>query len=280
MYMDGYDCVREFNRIVEQYKMSPFGFRLRNTGNLLKLVEYNGLLYIDNDNLYKVVNEVLGPNVSEEIKEYLPSITFSEVISMEIQGFQEQLRLTCIQFVDQKFFIKCDEWIKERKDIYKDPDFQGFFMPQPDRLTGNFRFNPSDEKYPTIEEMFPFGDYQTIRCMDTPTSVSSKNRNDSIYAAAGIMNKPRGKQMHLTKDCLKERPYICEVAFCERAFKRYEHLKRHMKMHTGDRPFKCKFPCCNKSFSRSDNLNQHMKTHTLGMKPHEQICFKNTKRNS
>jgi len=57
------------------------------------------------------------------------------------------------------------------------------------------------------------------------------------------------------------RPYKCEYSGCKSAFKRFEHLKRHNKIHTGERPFICKFPGCSKKFARSDNMNQHMKLH-------------------
>ncbi|KAM0675885.1 hypothetical protein GVAV_000661 [Gurleya vavrai] len=60
------------------------------------------------------------------------------------------------------------------------------------------------------------------------------------------------------------RPFVCHFRSCNRAFKRFEHLKRHYRIHTGERPFKCKFPGCHKSFARSDNLNQHLRVHNSG----------------
>ena len=55
-------------------------------------------------------------------------------------------------------------------------------------------------------------------------------------------------------------PFLCSIEGCGRLFKRYEHLKRHNLMHTGERPFECDI--CLKRFSRSDNFNQHKKTHS------------------
>lgn len=60
---------------------------------------------------------------------------------------------------------------------------------------------------------------------------------------------------------LSSRPFVCTFKDCNSAFKRYEHLKRHNRIHTGERPFKCPFPGCYKKFARSDNLNQHLKIH-------------------
>ncbi|KAI8381363.1 uncharacterized protein BYT42DRAFT_566278 [Radiomyces spectabilis] len=59
----------------------------------------------------------------------------------------------------------------------------------------------------------------------------------------------------------QQKSHVCPVPACQRRFKRLEHLKRHMRIHTLERPFACSFPNCHKTFSRSDNLSQHMKTH-------------------
>ncbi|KAF8969074.1 hypothetical protein BGZ46_010738 [Entomortierella lignicola] len=54
----------------------------------------------------------------------------------------------------------------------------------------------------------------------------------------------------------------CTFPTCGWSFKRYEHLKRHMLVHTKERPFICDFGNCNKSFSRSDNFSAHLRTHS------------------
>lgn len=55
--------------------------------------------------------------------------------------------------------------------------------------------------------------------------------------------------------------HVCGYQQCQWSFKRYEHLKRHMLVHTGERPFACEHPGCTKSFGRSDNLRAHYRTH-------------------
>ena len=54
------------------------------------------------------------------------------------------------------------------------------------------------------------------------------------------------------------RPHVCEE--CSKAYTRKDHLKGHMRTHTGDRPYKCSE--CDLTFAYQYVLNNHMRSHT------------------
>ncbi|ORZ19343.1 hypothetical protein BCR42DRAFT_323657, partial [Absidia repens] len=60
---------------------------------------------------------------------------------------------------------------------------------------------------------------------------------------------------------IKQNKHACTYPRCFWSFKRFEHLKRHMLVHTGERPHGCPFPGCGKRFSRTDNFHAHYRTH-------------------
>jgi len=110
---------------------------------------------------------------------------------------------------------------------------------------------------------------------DDTSNNNNNNTNDSIFSTMipesiedkvlgsnnnhiddySLIKKPIEKEVINSDD---EKPFKCES--CTKAFRRSEHLKRHIRsVHSNIRPFPCKF--CDKKFSRSDNLAQHLRTH-------------------
>ncbi|CDO93313.1 unnamed protein product [Kluyveromyces dobzhanskii CBS 2104] len=86
---------------------------------------------------------------------------------------------------------------------------------------------------------------------------TSKESMPTIIKKQQGVPKTRGRKPSPILDASK--PFGCE--FCDRRFKRQEHLKRHIRsLHICEKPYGCHL--CGKKFSRSDNLSQHLKTHT------------------
>lgn len=54
-----------------------------------------------------------------------------------------------------------------------------------------------------------------------------------------------------------ERPFLCDV--CNHRFIRATHLRRHMRIHTGEKPFTCHI--CGQRYARGDYLRAHIQAH-------------------
>jgi len=57
--------------------------------------------------------------------------------------------------------------------------------------------------------------------------------------------------------------YRFKCQFCDKKYKRSEHVRRHEKIHLNIRDYSCTF--CPKTFSRSDNLQCHLRVHMKHM---------------
>ncbi|KAI8881562.1 hypothetical protein K501DRAFT_222797 [Backusella circina FSU 941] len=93
----------------------------------------------------------------------------------------------------------------------------------------------------------------------------SNLQNTSFYTSSPLSESTEsdtsssqsGKRGSRSTPPAAQHKHACKYPFCNWSFKRYEHLKRHMLVHTGKKPHVCHFPGCGKSFSRSDNFNAH-----------------------
>ena len=98
----------------------------------------------------------------------------------------------------------------------------------------------------------------TIGMVRSSTSMTPNVSNSSSTNKKNSLSGPASRSHSTDSENIEEKPFQC--AECPKAFKRSEHLKRHIRsVHSNERPFPCTL--CEKKFSRSDNLSQHLKTH-------------------
>ncbi|XP_034747454.1 zinc finger protein 2 homolog isoform X2 [Etheostoma cragini] len=70
--------------------------------------------------------------------------------------------------------------------------------------------------------------------------------------------EPQSALNSLEHDSTIKKPFTCSL--CGRRFVQMEHLKRHIRTHTGEKPFSCSI--CNKYFTERGSVKTHMIIHT------------------
>ena len=92
------------------------------------------------------------------------------------------------------------------------------------------------------------------------TTPVGQHRNSNMHMTCNNLSTPAGaegvsKQLlsSSTLTPLELRPFSC--SFCQKRFKRKDHLRDHERLHTGERPYTC--PYCGKSFVQRCNWNIH-----------------------
>lgn len=114
-----------------------------------------------------------------------------------------------------------------------------------------------EQTYPTASDYSFLNSHPNIHQTFAPTNTISATTTTITTKTNGR----RGSRAQLSGPNTQHK-HACKYPYCSWSFKRYEHLKRHMLVHTGKRPHVCHFPGCGKSFSRSDNFHAHYRTHT------------------
>ena len=78
-----------------------------------------------------------------------------------------------------------------------------------------------------------------------------------VVAQIVIADTNRDEEKEKKAATAVERPYTCEM--CGRKFIRATHLRRHMRIHTGEKPFACHI--CGRRYARGDYLRAHIHAH-------------------
>lgn len=100
-------------------------------------------------------------------------------------------------------------------------------------------------------------DYHQHHWVNHPSSIQQPNTTNITTTTTTTTTT----RQNARKQPTKQNKHACNFPDCSWSFRRYEHLKRHMLVHTGERPHVCSYPGCGKRFSRSDNFHAHYRTH-------------------
>lgn len=250
---------------------------LPNTGIKIYVFSVNGRVLFNLSDLagvFKCFGICASPS---QIHEYMRSEGHVEKLERFKDFFGEQgLEVVCSDAINTKVLESMGSFMYDGKRPNHlegvDKELSG-----PRLSCGEYKLETQKESFEgfhNVNELYPFNCQWTDSIMDgilknIYTSDGKRVESNSISKERPDSIKPGGRGRHMNYGgSLKDRPFVCTYNECKRAFKRYEHLKRHNLMHTGERPHKCKFPGCSKAFSRSDNLSQHYKVHTTTTEMH------------
>ncbi|KAJ1836010.1 hypothetical protein LPJ63_000638 [Coemansia sp. RSA 2711] len=134
---------------------------------------------------------------------------------------------------------------------------------------------------PSVRELLAFCD-QPPKAAPVPTAAepqaavaSTPDGPPADEQLANIRQRPGRKAGCTDRHSVLSgsRPYRCGKRNCGAVFKRPEHLKRHILVHTQERPFHCSARGCGKRFSRRDNYITHTKKHDSGELSPADVAF-------
>lgn len=76
----------------------------------------------------------------------------------------------------------------------------------------------------------------------------------TIESLQEVLGKPR----------VKDKPFVCDIPGCRKAFIKNKTLELHLRTHTDERPFKCPETGCGQMYTRSWHLRRHQsKAHSI-----------------
>ncbi|KAJ3112611.1 hypothetical protein HK100_002271 [Physocladia obscura] len=89
------------------------------------------------------------------------------------------------------------------------------------------------------------------RVISSPLAIGgSKHTSVSPETSPDVQSKPGERRI-----------FTCSAPGCKQNFKRFEHLRRHFRLHTGEKPYACE--SCGKTFTRVDGLSSHLRIHGM-----------------
>lgn len=94
--------------------------------------------------------------------------------------------------------------------------------------------------------------------------IHSRTHSGSCYSRLMIWMAPRHCLFctHTQSvDFAGEKPYVCPVPNCNKAYANSSDRFKHVRTHQEDKPFACKMPKCGKRYTDPSSLRKHIKNH-------------------
>jgi uncharacterized Zn-finger protein len=102
----------------------------------------------------------------------------------------------------------------------------------------------------------PMGGGTNLHLLASVATPEDIINSDNLNERANHSSKQQPQQSTKPPQSI-DRPYVCDV--CDRKFIRSTHLRRHMRIHTGEKPFCCHI--CGRRYARGDYLRAHINAH-------------------
>lgn len=121
------------------------------------------------------------------------------------------------------------------------------------------RFSPANFTIP-----LPMDISMDSRATPYPPSPRSVFSGDHRRSSLASYSMTQSVSPHTTNSVLSLATgdrYVCDE--CQKSFSRPSSLRIHQHSHTGERPFVCTVKGCERAFSVRSNMRRHMKVHTL-----------------
>ena len=257
------------NQINPELKLNEI--KLGDSKMIIRLYFLQNIIYIPIADLTFLFSFFFNASIEFDILTFIREmLTIYKLDDMCSEFNYQTLELCKVEELNENIYTLVSKKINDYKKNEDEKIFQSIDIQPSLELKNNFPFIP--DKKSTVEETL---------IDDIMSNMYKSNNFVDINETIIPINKyrGRGRKSQVERVNLKERPFVCKEPECLSAFKRLEHLKRHMKRHTGEKPYKCPFPGCLKAFSRSDNLSQHFRIHNISS-VHSSIKFRNCYRSN
>lgn len=115
---------------------------------------------------------------------------------------------------------------------------------------------PNDRVSAAFSDVESQGQFQTYIQEASPSIAEFQAFYTSKPTYCSGVELQQSDMMHKLKQSVSKDRY-CEL--CGKYWQTTAHLRRHMRVHTGEKPFKCML--CEKSFRQKSHLASHMQVH-------------------